>query len=128
MNYPKDWVTVVEQDLNFATTSYDSTKQSCTLITAVDFQVITSKVGFPDNQNAYVVAARKKGIASTIYYNSFLTSQRIDLKVAFEFTQITESEGSLSAYKTTTDFNWPADLFWPIAVLNSASGFAVFWI
>lgn len=125
VNYPKDWVTVIEQDLNYGTTSYDSTKQSCTLITEVDFQVLTSKVGFPDNQNAYVVSARKKGIASTIYYNSFLTSQRIDLKVAFEFTQITDSEGSLSAYQSTSNFNWPSDLFWPISKLNSGSGFSV---
>lgn len=128
VNYQKDWVTVIEQDLNYGTTSYDSTKQSCTLITAVDVQILTSKVGFPDNQNAYVVSARKKGIASTIYYNSFLTSQKIDLKVAFEFTQITESEASLSAYQSTSNFNWPADLFWPISVMSSATEISAFSI
>lgn len=125
VNYPSDWVTVIEQDLNYGTTTYDSTAQSCTLITEVDVQMLTSNVGFPDNQHAYIVTARKKGIASTIYFNDFLLNQRIDLKVSFEYTKVIESEASLSAYVSSSNYNWPTDLFWAFGELNGSSGFGV---
>lgn len=123
VNYPSDWVTVIEQDLNYGTTTYDTTTKSCTLITEVDVQILTADVGFPDNQHSYVVTARKKGKARTIYYDDFLSNQRIDIKVEFEYIRVTEDEASLSAYVSLSNFNWPADILWPFMTLDSAFGF-----
>lgn len=122
VNFPKDWVTVLDQDLNYGTSTYDTTSQTCTLITEVDVQILTSKVGFPDNQHAYVTTARKKGKARSIKFNDYLLNQRIDLKVSFQFARVIETEASLSAYESGSNFRWPADILWPFTTLDSAYG------
>jgi hypothetical protein len=122
VNYPKDWITVLDVDMTLAAGTYDSTAQSCKIITEIDVQILTSKVGFPDNQHAYVVTARKKAKERIIYFDSFKTKQKIDLKVSFQYIRVTEDEASLSAFTESSNFEWPADLLWPFTTLDDAFG------
>lgn len=121
VNYPLDWITINETDLNYGTKTYNSTKQSCKLISEVEVQILTSKVGFADNQYAYVVAARKKGIEREFYYDSFKNEQRIDIKVSFNFVEITKKEGDTDQFKPKKDFKLDSSIFYPLGYLDSAS-------
>jgi hypothetical protein len=120
VTYPSDWVTLTDQDLSYATSTYNTTSMACTLITEVKVQFLTSKVGFPDNQHAYIISARKKGISRTIYFDPYLSNQRIDIKVSFEYIRIIEDEASTSGYVLKPALTWPSDLFWPFATLDDS--------
>ena len=120
VNYIQDWVTVESVDLTYSNNTVNDTLQFCSLVTDVEVQILYSKVGFPDNQHSYIVATRKKGITRQVYFNSYKIDQRIDLKVSFEFVEITEEEGSTSAYEPRQTFTWPSDIFYPFFTLDNA--------
>ena len=122
INYESDWITVSELDLNYATMTYDTTAQTCKLISEVHLQILYSKVGFPDNQHSYIITARKKGRETTTYYDPFKTSQLFNFKVSFDFVEITEDEGSTDAYESSESFEWPSDIFYPFGILDGAYG------
>lgn len=121
VNYPSDWLTVIEQDLDYATSVYNSTAQTCTLLTEVSVEFLTSKRGAPENQHAYVVSVRKRGITRTISFDDYISgNQRIDLRVNYEYTRVTEREASLSSKKIKVAYKWPSDILWPFGEFDSA--------
>ncbi|CAI2362570.1 unnamed protein product [Moneuplotes crassus] len=121
VNYPSDWITVIEQDLDYATSTYDATAQTCNLLTEVSVQFLTAKRGSPENQHAYIISARKKGIRRTVNYDDFVAQNRkIDLKVSYQYTRITEKEASLGSRKHKVAYEWPSDILWPFGEFDSA--------
>jgi len=121
VNFPSDWITVIDQDLNYENAVYNSTTRICTTFTEVSVEFLTAKRGYPDNQHAYIISARKKGISSTISFDEFLANnQRIELKASFEYIRVTEKEASLSARVTKVAYKWPADILWPFGTFASA--------
>jgi hypothetical protein len=120
-HYPSDWLTPINQDMTISGV-FNSTDQSCTYTSAVQVQILTSKVGFPNNQHAYVVSVRKKGIQSKIYYSDYKANSKIDLKVSYEYVRVTEREASTDAYVLKVAFEWPSDILWPFGTLAGAFG------
>ena len=115
-----DWFNFIEQDLTY-TLSYNSTEESCTLLSEVAVEFLTSKRGYADNQHSYIISARKRGIERKIFYKDFKASnQKISLKTSFSFVRVTEKEASTDSEVTKVAYEWPSDILWPFGNFDSA--------
>lgn len=76
VNYILDWSDIVN-DASFSGTFF-SFNTSCTLMTDINLEVLTSYAGFDQNQHQYVAKLRKKGVERNIDYSTFRSINRVN--------------------------------------------------
>ena len=125
VDYTEDWVETISADAAAAVSKpgvYDESRQSCTLTTALEVEIMTSQVGYIDNMQKYVVGAKMTPVTSEWQFEAeSVTSapQDFSLYVAVAYTEILPKELEASGYLSFSLIR--GNLFYPFEIKGGAS-------
>eukprot|EP00347_Sterkiella_histriomuscorum_P008496 403344876 len=129
--YSGDWVRIIQDEIHGFLSdstddqSFDDTTQTCHLQAGLELNILTSKLGFLEDPQNYVVGARLSGVYDTWkFQTSGATTQLFNHFIQVKFTEVLPDD--LVKEKQTTSGllpKLPSDLFYPLAV-QSTAGFA----
>ena len=124
----QDWVTVLESNMTeFTDTTvagtWDSNTKTCTFKGDMRVQIVTSKVGFKDYPQKYVVAAHKEGVEKSWRFteSNDATPQTFSHSLSITFKEILPEELIFDETPTSGLLpKVPVDLFRPLLTKSSA--------
>ncbi|CDW81539.1 UNKNOWN [Stylonychia lemnae] len=127
--YQGDWKSIVYDDLSGFQSDitndqqYDETMSTCNLMAGLEFEVLTSKLGFLEDPQNYVIGVRVTGIYDQWSYNQIdaTTAQSFSHFARVKFVEALP-EDLLQQNTPTSGLlpKLPYDLFYPLTVQSDA--------
>ena len=128
INFNDDWIKAIYTDAEAALKkagTYDADRKSCKLNAALDVEIITSRVGYQDHMQNYVVGARVQAIERELVFdevklaNGSIEPQEFSMYVSVAYSEILPKELEASGFVSFSLIK--GNLFYPFEIKGHAT-------